>query len=39
MRDAVHPSGMIMSRIFLYKDRFDVYVTNAGDIVIRIVLN
>jgi hypothetical protein len=30
---------MMIIRIALYKDRFDVYVTNAGDIMIRIVLN
>jgi hypothetical protein len=30
---------MMITRIVLYKDRFDVYVTNAGDIMIRIVLN
>jgi hypothetical protein len=36
--NAVHPSGMMIFRTVLYKDRFDVYVTNAGDITIRIVL-
>jgi len=36
--DAVHPSRM-MIRIVLYKDDFDVHVTNAGEITIRIVLN
>ncbi len=30
---------MMINRIVLYKDRFDVYVTNSGDIMIRIVLN
>jgi hypothetical protein len=39
MRDAVHPSRMVIIRIVLYKDHFDVYVTNAGDITIRSVLN
>jgi hypothetical protein len=39
MRDAVHPSRMMIIRIVLYKDRFDVYVTNAGNITIMIVLN
>jgi hypothetical protein len=40
MCDAVHSSTMMMIiRIVLYKDHFDVYVTNAGDITIRIFLN
>jgi hypothetical protein len=30
---------MTIIRIVLYKDRFDVYVTKARDIMIRIVLN
>ncbi len=30
---------MMIIRIVLYKDRFDVYGTNAGDIMIRTVLN
>ncbi len=30
---------MILIKIVLYKDRFDVYFTNSGDIMIRIVLN
>ncbi len=38
MRDAVHPSRIMIIRIVLYKDRFDVYVTNAGNIAIMIVL-
>ncbi len=39
MEDAVHHSRMIIIRIVLYTDRFDVYGTNAGDIMIRTVLN
>ncbi len=39
MRDAVHPSKMMIISFLLYKARFDVYLTNAGDITIRIVLN
>jgi hypothetical protein len=39
MRDAVHPSKMMIISFLLYKVRFDVYLTNAGDITIRIVLN
>jgi hypothetical protein len=39
MRDAVHPSRIMIIRIVFYKDRFDVYVTNAGNIAIMIVLN
>jgi hypothetical protein len=39
MHDAVHPSRMMIIRIVLYKARFAVYITNAGDITIRIVLN
>jgi hypothetical protein len=39
MQDAVHHSRMIIIRIVLYTDRFDEYVTNAGDIMIRFVLN
>jgi hypothetical protein len=39
MCDAVHPSRMMIIRIASYKDNFDVYVTNAGDLTIRIVLN
>jgi hypothetical protein len=39
MEDAVHHSRMIIIRIVLYTDRFDVYGTNAGDITIRTVLN
>ncbi len=39
MGDAVHTSRMVIIRIVLYKDCFDVYVTNAGDIMIRHVLN
>ncbi len=40
MCDAVHSSTMMMIiRIVLYKYHFDVYVTNAADITIRIVLN
>jgi hypothetical protein len=35
MRDAVHPSRIMIIRIVFYKDRFDVYVTNAGNIAIR----
>ncbi len=34
-----HYSRMMIIRIVLYKDHFDVYVTNTGDITIRIVLN
>jgi hypothetical protein len=34
-----HSSRMMTIRIVLYKDRVDVYVTNTGDITIRIVLN
>jgi hypothetical protein len=30
---------MIIIRIVLYTDRFDEYVTNAGDITSRIVIN
>ncbi len=37
MRDAFHPSRMVIIRIVLYMDCFDVYVTNSGDIMIRIV--
>ncbi len=37
MGDAVHTSIMVIIRFVLYKDCFDVYVTNAGDIMIRIV--
>jgi hypothetical protein len=36
---AVHPSGTMIIGIVLYKNRFDVCVTNAGDNTIRIVLN
>ncbi len=36
MGDAVHPFRMTIIRIVLYKDCFDVYVTNAWDITIRI---
>jgi hypothetical protein len=39
MEDAVHHSRMIIIRIVLYTDRFDVYGTNAGNIMIRTVLN
>ncbi len=39
MREAVHPSRMMIIRIVFYKARFDVYTTNAGDITIRIVFN
>jgi hypothetical protein len=39
MSDAVHPSRMIIIRIVLYKDRFDVYITNARYTTIRIALN
>ncbi len=39
MGDAVHTSRMMIIRIVLYKVSFDVYVTNAGDIMINIVLN
>ncbi len=39
MCDAVHPFRMMIIRIVLYKDHFDVYVTNVADITIRIVLN
>ncbi len=34
-----HPSKMMIISFLLYKVRFDVYITNAGDITIRIVLN
>jgi hypothetical protein len=39
MLDAFHPSRVIITRIVFHKDCFAVYVTNAGDITIRIVLN
>jgi hypothetical protein len=39
MRDAVHPSKIMIIRTVLYTVRFDVYLTNAGDITIRIVFN
>ncbi len=39
MNDAVYPSRMMIIRIVLYKDRFDVYVRNARDFTIKIVLN
>jgi hypothetical protein len=39
MCDAVHPSRMVIIRIVLYKNHFDVFVTSAGNITVRIVLN
>ncbi len=39
MGDAVHSSRMMIIRIVLYKDCFDVCITNAGDIMNRIVSN
>jgi hypothetical protein len=39
MGDAIHPSRMMIMRIVLYKNRFNVYVTNSGEIMINIVLN
>jgi hypothetical protein len=38
MRDVVHPSRMMIIRTVLYKDRFDLYVRNTGNITARIVL-
>jgi hypothetical protein len=39
MGDTVHTSRMMIIRIVLYKVSFEVYVANAGNIIIRIVSN